>query len=280
MCGRFTLRVSVELIAGEFLLILRDPLPPRYNIAPSQAILAIVVPTSRLGETEPIQTDQPHSFRSESRARGKPSAITQQDAIPRDGLTPAGSPARQLVWMQWGFSQSGRPTGETSSLLVNLRAETALENPRFRRLLEANRCLILADGFYEWEKIGRNREPFFIDRKDDRPFGMAGLWKPPSSAQPEKLPECVVLTTPANAVVQPIHDRMPALLLPEHYSVWLDPAYRAAEQLAATLQPYPQEFLEAYPVSERVNSAEYDQPDCIQRQNRPLQRRLFDSKEE
>lgn len=273
MCGRFTLRVSAELIAGEFWAILLEPLPPRYNIAPSQAILVIIGPTSRLWDADPSKTNQRSSSHSEMSDHGQGPSF-------QAGQTPSGPSDRQLVWMQWGVRQAGRSTEKTSSLLINLRAETALENPRFRRLLSTHRCLILADGFYEWEKIGRTRQPFFIHRKDDRPFGMAGLWKPAPADQPATLPECVVLTTPANALVQPIHDRMPALLPPEHYSVWLDPACRSAEQLAATLQPYPEEFLEAYPVSERVNRTDYDQPDCIVRQDRTLQRRLFDSKEE
>lgn len=273
MCGRFTLRVSADLIAGEFLVILLEPLPPRYNIAPSQAILVIVGSSERLGQTDLSNATPPHSLRSEIADQGKQSLTTQI------GQTPPEPSDRQLVWMQWGVRQAGRSRGEARSLLVNLRAETALENPGFRRLLQTNRCLILADGFYEWEKIGRSRQPFFIHRKDDRPFGMAGLWKPAPADQPWTLPECVVLTTPANALVQPIHDRMPVLLLPEHYSVWLNRSQENLSELAQVLSPYPSERLEAYPVSERVNRTDYDQPDCIVRQDRPLQRRLFHSEE-
>lgn len=187
---------------------------------------------------------------------------------------------RQVVWMQWGFRQAESGPGQAHSLLINLRAETALEHPNFRRLLEAHRCLILADGFYEWETVGSVRLPYFVHRRDDLPFGMAGLWRPPDVAQPWLLPECVVLTTPANRLLRPIHDRMPALLLPEHYALWLDPEQQDAQELGRALQPYPDELLEAYPVSQRINSSDYDQPDCIQRQDRPRQRRLFEQEDD
>ncbi len=270
MCGRFTLRSSAELVAGEFLVILLEPLPPRYNIAPTQAILVVVGPSAHLQETEPSGKNHTEAA-SSHRAVHAPGAFLGQP-------TPASSDPshRQLVWMQWGFRPGGRPAPETGSLLVNLRAESALQQPRFRSLLEAHRCLVLADGFYEWETLAGSRQPFFIHRKDDRPFGMAGLWKPPPPAQPWTLPSCVVLTTSANELVRPIHDRMPALLLPEHYSLWLDRAVTDPEKLAPALQPYPEELLEIYSVSLRVNSAEYDQPDCIARQDRPRQGRLFE----
>jgi len=316
MCGRFTLRASAERVAGEFLVILLEPLPPRYNIAPSQAILVLVpvgqpaVPQSlppgqsqaraspsgqrispnrvlisgqpqsmlspsgeigRLAESPPAPTEQPHSPRPETASPNRPTPMDQAVRAATD---------RQVVWMQWGFRQTAPSAGQASSLLINLRAETALEHPNFRRLLEAHRCLILADGFYEWEKIGSGSLPYFVHRWDDRPFGMAGLWRPPDLAQPWLLPECVVLTTPANALLRPIHDRMPALLLPEDYALWLDPEQQDAQKLGQALQPYPDELLEAYPVSQRINSADYDQPDCLQPQNRPRQRRLFEEEEE
>jgi len=312
MCGRFTLRASAELVAGEFLVILLEPLPPRYNIAPSQAIL-VVVPVSRAAAPQPLQPGQAQSRASPSGERVSPNRVlifgqpqsrlspsgetgwlaasppvpTEQAHSPRPETISPNMPTpmvqtvqaasdRQVVWMQWGFRQAESATGQASHLLINLRAETALEHPNFRRLLEAHRCLILADGFYEWETVGGVRLPYFVHRQDDRPFGMAGLWRPPDPAQPWLLPECVVLTTPANRLLRPIHDRMPALLLPEDYALWLDPEQHDAQELGRALQPYPDELLEAYPVSQRINSADYDQPDCIQRQYRPRQRRLFE----
>lgn len=283
-------------MAGEFLVMVLDPLPPRYNIAPGQAILVILGVADPLWEPEPKKTNFSESLVEElaedgalravagaqtpSRADLSTEMVSAGQAVEISGreppiATPPGALNRQLVWMQWGFRPSGPSTVATGSLLVNLRAENA-QQPRFRRLLETQRCLIPADGFYEWEKIAASRQPFFIHRKDDRPFGLAGLWKPAPPEQPWRLPECVVLTCPANRLIRPLHDRMPAILLPEHYSIWLNSAVTTVEQIAAVLHPYPEELLEIYPVSGRVNSAHYDQPDCIQRLDRPHQGRLFD----
>jgi len=282
MCGRFTLRASAEVVAGEFLVILLEPLPPRYNIAPSQAIWVIWAcpgEAKKPSASGPAQIAPPQSP-SAGRPEGESPRFELSTAADQQGLVPKIFPPRQLVWMQWGLRWTGPTRRQTPSLLINLRTETALEKPRFRNLLQSRRCLILADGFYEWEKIGRGRWPYFIHRKDDRPFGMAGLWKPPASAEPALLPECVVLTTPANALLESIHPRMPALLLPEDYGLWLDPAEDRPEVLARLVRPYPSEHLEAYPVSERVNSPEWENPDCIQREDRPRQSMLFSFGEE
>lgn len=281
MCGRFTLRASGEAVAKEFALVLLEPLPARYNIAPLQAVLVVCTRSARVGAkpvcSHPLETPEPkqtHSAGTGGSDEPSVSELGEEQQLQAQAL-----PERQLVWMQWGLHLVGPKGPKVPHPLINLRVETALEVFTLRGFLQHRRCLIVADGFYEWEKIGRSRQAFFIHRKDDRPFGMAGVWKPAPSAEPGQLPECVVLTIPANSVVEPIHARMPALLLPEHYSIWLHPAEEHLGEVARVLRPYPPELLEAYPVSDRVNSTEYESPECTLRQDTPVQKTLFDSGE-
>jgi len=147
--------------------------------------------------------------------------------------------------------------------MINARSETAARKPAFRKPFRERRCLILADGFYEWKREGSRKQPFYIKLKSETPFAFAGLWDrwQPNDGQP--LETCTILTTAPNAVLQPIHDRMPVILPSDAYTVWLDPAMRDVDPVQALLTPYPAEKMMAYPVSTRVNSPANDLPECV-----------------
>ena len=132
--------------------------------------------------------------------------------------------------------------------MINARAETAAEKPSFRTAMRRRRCLIVADGFYEWQKLGRLRQPMFIHLRSDRPFGIAGLWESWEGADHSSLESCTLLTTAANEVVSPFHDRMPVIIAPEDYGRWLDPGVQTAEPILPLLRSYPEGAMEAYPV--------------------------------
>jgi putative SOS response-associated peptidase YedK len=148
--------------------------------------------------------------------------------------------------------------------MINARAETVATNPAFRRAFRERRCLILADGFYEWQRQERGKQPFYIRLHDCPPFVFAGLWESwvPGDGQP--IDSCTILTTVANDRIRPLHVRMPVLLTPEEYDLWLDPGSRDQERLEPLLHPYPAEEMTAYPVSTRVNNPANDGPDCIE----------------
>ena len=137
-------------------------------------------------------------------------------------------------------------------------AATAVTKPAFRKPLRDRRCLILADGFYEWKREGSRKQPYYIKLRDGEPFAFAGLWDHWAPADGDPLETCTILTTMPNAVLQPIHDRMPVILPPDAYTVWLDPAMRDVEPIQALLTPYPADAMIAYPVSPRVNSPAND----------------------
>ncbi len=147
--------------------------------------------------------------------------------------------------------------------MINARAETLAEKPGFRRALERRRCLVLADGFYEWEKLGGKGRPFRITLAAGEPFGMAGLWEERLSPAGEIIRSCTIVTTSANRLLAPIHHRMPVILPRNLEAVWLDPAVRDTELLQSMLAPYPPEELKLYRVSTLVNSPAHDLPDCV-----------------
>jgi len=147
--------------------------------------------------------------------------------------------------------------------LINARSETAATTPAFRKPLRDRRCLILADGFYEWKREGARTQPYYIKLWDGAPFAFAGLWDRWQPPDGPPLDTCTILTTTPNAVLRAIHDRMPVILPPDAYNVWLDPAMRDVERVQALLTPYPAEQMIAYPVSPRVNNPADDAPECI-----------------
>ncbi len=145
----------------------------------------------------------------------------------------------------------------------NARAETAALRPAFRAALRRRRCLVLADGFYEWHGPKGQRQPWRFTLRDGRPFALAGLWERHFTPDGSELLTCAVLTTQANRLIRPIHHRMPVILPPEAYSAWLHPGERSADEVEKWLRPYPASQMRGYPVHPRVNDARYDRPEAV-----------------
>lgn len=171
---------------------------------------------------------------------------------------------RRLEACRWGLVPFWAKDPEIGNRLINARAETLAEKPAFKYSLTRRRCLIPADGFYEWRKEGTRRTPVYIRRRDGGLFAFAGLWEEWQSPDGSVLRTCTIITTEPNALIAPIHNRMPVILPAEREPLWLEPSLKDPSRLLALLQPYPAEELEAFPVSPRVNSPANDDPLCIQ----------------
>jgi putative SOS response-associated peptidase YedK len=184
-------------------------------------------------------------------------APTQQVIIVRD------DGQRVLVPMRWGLIPSWAKDPAIGNRLINARAETLAEKPSFRTAFARRRCLIVADGFYEWQKQGAAKQPMRIVLKSREPFGFAGLWDRWRTPDGEEVLTCTIVTTTANELLKPIHDRMPVILPASAEARWLDPQQTDLAKLRDLLQPYPPEEMECYPVSRLVNSPAHDTPECI-----------------
>ena len=172
----------------------------------------------------------------------------------------------KLDFFIWGLIPSWSKDPTIGSRLINARSETLLEKPSFRSQFHRRRCLILADGFFEWQvqPNTKAKRPFYIYLKDHKPFAFAGLWDIWMSPDGSEVRSCTIITTEPNEFMQPIHNRMPVILPTEAYSEWLDPSNTKAEELSRWLVPYPSEAMSLHPVSRVVNSPDNDTPDCIQ----------------
>ena len=146
--------------------------------------------------------------------------------------------------------------------MINARGETLAQKPAFRTSYKKRRCLVVADGFYEWSHAGSRKQPFFIRLKSNDVFAFAGLWDTWHNPDGSIIESCAIITTSANELVGKIHDRMPVILQPEHYAVWLQDKARE-ESLQLLLVPYPARAMEAYRVSNVVNSPQNDTPSCL-----------------
>ncbi len=170
---------------------------------------------------------------------------------------------RRIESMRWGLIPFRAKDPAIGNRLINARAETLAEKPSFRCAFAKRRCLIAADGFYEWRPAGRRKVPVYVFLKSRKPFGLAGLyetWKAPDGSE---IRTCTIVTTEANDLVRPIHDRMPVIVPEGVEDRWLDPGERNRERLQALLKPYPAADMDAYDVTPIVNSAAHDVPDCI-----------------
>jgi putative SOS response-associated peptidase YedK len=171
---------------------------------------------------------------------------------------------RAVEWMRWGLIPSWAKNMEIGSHLINARSETVMEKPSFRAAFQRRRCFLLADGFYEWQKFPGEKtpsQPFHFHRKDRKVFGLAGLWEIWRDPQGSDIRSCTILTTQANGIVSPVHDRMPVILSGEAMWQWIS-AGRPEEHLAL-LRPYPDELMEAFPVGRMVNDPARDISDCV-----------------
>jgi putative SOS response-associated peptidase YedK len=219
MCGRFALISSQQEFAGHFLVEDAPELAPRYNIAPTQPVLAV-----RVGQTG----------------------------------------NREATHFAWGLIPSWAKDLSIGQKLINARSETAAEKPAFRTALRRRRCLLPASGFYEWEKRGAAKQPYFIRMAGGGLCAFAGLWEVWNGPDGETLESCTILTTGPNELLAPIHNRMPVILVPADYDKWLDPRQTDSGRVVSLLQPFPAKNMEAYPVSTFVNSPRNDSPGCIE----------------
>lgn len=219
MCGRFSLTVDPSAYAEEFDgTSFPTQFVPRYNIAPSQPVLA----------------------------------------IPNDGKNAA-------VFFVWGLIPSWAKDATIGNRLINARGETLAEKPAFRGAFRYRRCLILADGFYEWKSIpgSRTKAPHFITLKSRKPFGFAGLWAEWQAPDGSAIRSCTIITTTPNELTATIHNRMPVILSADDATQWLDSSPRSPESLTSLVKPYPAELMQAYQVSALVNSPSNDRIECI-----------------
>lgn len=169
---------------------------------------------------------------------------------------------REFALLRWGLVPFWADDPKIGYKTINARAETVAVKPAFRSAFSKRRCLILADGFYEWEQAAQGKQPYLIHRQDDRPFAMAGLWE--HWEKGERLIEsCTIIVTEANDLLAPIHDRMPVIVSPDDYDLWLDPASGDRGKLQQLLQPADSRGWERYPVSTVVNNARHETADCI-----------------
>jgi putative SOS response-associated peptidase YedK len=219
MCGRFTLTVNPADLQEKFSdYAFPSQFAPRFNIAPTQPVLA----------------------------------------IPNDEKNEAS-------FFIWGLIPMWAKDPSIGNRLINARGETLEEKPAFRGSLKYKRCLILADGFYEWKSVpGRKaKTPFFIHMKDRQPFAFAGLWDSWNSPDGSQIKSCTIITTEPNDLMAIIHNRMPVILHPRDYAKWLDPSPQTPESLKPLIKPFPADAMDAYPVSPLVNKPANDIPELV-----------------
>jgi putative SOS response-associated peptidase YedK len=225
MCGRFASRGTAKDIEKEFKVGKLNKLifEPRYNIAPSQPIAAV------------LETDG----------------------------------ERMVSELRWGLIPAWAKDAAIGSKLINARAETLSEKPSFKNAFRSRRCIIPASGFYEWAKKGAHaKQPFYFYLKEKPVFGFAGLWEEWLDKESGELVEtCTIITTEANEVLEPVHDRMPVILKAENYDQWLDEKLKDTGRLQHLLAPYPAEEMTAHAVGKAVNSPAYDSPELIEQLN-------------
>jgi len=219
MCGRFTLTVDPAELKDAFEgMSFPANFAPRYNIAPTQPILA----------------------------------------IPNDGKNTAD-------FFLWGLIPSWSKDPAIGNRLINARGETLAEKPAFRGSFKNKRCLIPADGFYEWKTQPgiKTKIPHFIRLKTGKPFAFAGLWDEWLPADGSPVHSCTIVTTSPNELMASIHNRMPVILQFKDYEEWLDTAPRRADNLNHLIKSFPAELMQAYPVSAVVNSPANDRAECV-----------------
>jgi len=175
----------------------------------------------------------------------------------------AATETREYAALRWGLVPSWATDLKIGSRLINARAETVASKPAFRAAFAKRRCLIPADGFYEWRPQGKEKQPYLIQMGDGQPFVFAGLWERWQGENLPPLETCTILTTTANELMKPLHERMPVILSPANCQRWLDPKTSKADA-EALLRPWPAENLTAVPVGKWVNNPRNDDPQCLE----------------
>lgn len=177
------------------------------------------------------------------------------------------SKAGRVEFFHWGLIPSWAKDPKIGNKMINARSETLSEKPSFRNAYKRRRCLVLADGYYEWRQIpgDKSKQPIYIRFKSQKPFALAGLWEVwQTEDMDEPLRSCTIITCPPNPLLAKIHHRMPVILPQDAYAEWLSPNEQSTDTLQPLLVPFPDEEMEAYPVSRFVNRPSNDSPECIE----------------
>jgi len=217
MCGRFAFYSPHEAVQDLFGVTFPAAVEPRYNIVPSQFVVAL---------------------RADDRT-----------------LEP--------VVLKWGLVPSWAKDPKIGNRMINARAETVHEKPSFRAAFKRRRCVILADGFYEWRRTGDSKTPYFIAMQDRQPFAMAGLWEQWQGGEGTALQTCTIITTAANEIMKPLHDRMPVILSPDHAHHWCGPDGDERATAQGLLAANANEAMVYWPVATTVNNPRNDGPELI-----------------
>lgn len=171
-------------------------------------------------------------------------------------------PVRRLSLVRWGLVPSWSKDASSAAKMINARSETAATLPAFREPLRLRRCLVPADGFYEWQRTGKTKQPFCFEMNDGELFAFAGLWDCWRDSSGNAIETCSILTTTPKELTQAVHDRMPVILDPRAYDLWLDPGMNDTRVLSEMLKPYDASQMRCYRVSARVNHVANDDPEC------------------
>jgi putative SOS response-associated peptidase YedK len=171
---------------------------------------------------------------------------------------------RELVFLTWGLVPFWAKDPKIGSRMINARSETVATKPAFRAAFRRRRCLVVADGFFEWQRIEGGKQPYWICLREGGPFAFAGLWERWEGAEGSEIESCTLLTTQPNELLRDIHNRMPVILDPGDYDLWLDPAIQKVEPLEPLFRPFPSELLRTVPVGRFVNSPRNEGPLCIE----------------
>ena len=184
---------------------------------------------------------------------------------PVPAVRPDDQGRRFMVEMRWGLIPSWSKDPRIGARLINARIESVAEKPAYRAAFRRRRCLLPARGFYEWQRRGSRKQPYYVHLRGGELFAFAGLFEHWRSPEGDSIDTCTILTTEACEPIRDIHPRMPVVLSPEVYALWLDPTLQAPDRLRGLLELLPPEVWEVYPVSTHVNSPAHDDPTCIQR---------------
>jgi putative SOS response-associated peptidase YedK len=172
--------------------------------------------------------------------------------------------AREYALLRWGLVPSWAKDPSFGDRMINARSETAAEKPAFRSAVRRRRCLVPASGFYEWKRTNGRKQPYFIRMRAGKVFAFAGLWETWKEPGGSVVESCALLTTSPNDLLRPIHDRMPVIVSPRDYDLWLSPEIQDPRELASLFRPYPHEEMDAFPVGTAVNNPITDVPGLIE----------------
>jgi putative SOS response-associated peptidase YedK len=179
-------------------------------------------------------------------------------------------PERHFSLARWDLIPSWATDASVGFKTINARAETVASKPAFRDAFMSRRCLLPADGFFEWRRSGKEKQPFHFGMQDDSLFAFAGLWDRWKDPTGTVIESCTILTAIPNSLLAEVHDRMPVILRQETYDLWLDPGFKDVKALAEVLAPFDAAKMRSFPVSSRINGVANDDPDCVVPSHRDL----------